>query len=214
MIVAAHNETHLAEIRNDFPNITTLVCDLSDSNSVRELINTFSLHHRDLNVLINNAGIQYNYSWINEKDGFTKMSTEIRVNFTSPMQIAYGLLPLLLQQKNSAIVNVSSGLALAPKKTAPIYCGTKSAIHTATKALRYQLENSSVKVFEIIPPPVDTAMNEGDKKGKISAQRVVNEFLKNFQNNQLESNIGKIKWFRLIQRLSPALADRMKKNDL
>jgi len=214
MLVTSRNETHLTKVQKEFPRITTLVCDLSDSNSVSQFIDKCLIRHRNVNVLINNAGIQYNYSWIDEKDGFKKISTEIRVNFTSPMQIAYGVLPILLQQESAAIVNISSGLALAPKKSAPIYCATKSAMHNATKALRYQLENTSVRVFEIIPPPVDTAMNEGDKKGKISPQQVVNEFLRNLQSNKLESNIGKIKWFRLIQRLSPALADHMKKNDL
>jgi short-subunit dehydrogenase involved in D-alanine esterification of teichoic acids len=80
---------------------------------------------------------------LDEKDGYNKTSNEIQVNFASPMHIIYGILPILLTKQNAAIVNISSGLALAPKKSAPVYCGTKSAIHSATKALRYQLENTS-----------------------------------------------------------------------
>ncbi len=213
IIVTSSNGKNLSNIKNLFPGIMTIVCDLADNCSVRQLIDKCRVDHKDINVIINNAGIQYNYLWTDEKDGYNKISTEICVNFTSPMQIAYGLLPMLTTKQNSAIVNVSSGLALAPKKSAPIYCATKSAIHNGTKALRYQLENTSVKVFEIIPPPVDTAMSEGVKKGKITPRQVINEFLKNFQNDKFESNIGKIKSFRLIQRISPKLADNMKKND-
>jgi short-subunit dehydrogenase involved in D-alanine esterification of teichoic acids len=213
IIVTSSNENNLINLKNQFPKITTIVCDLSDDSSVRQLIDKCWKGYRDINVLINNAGVQYNYFWIEEKDGYNKISNEICVNFTSPMQIVYGLLGMLTTKQNSAIVNVSSGLALAPKKSAPIYCATKSAIHNATKALRYQLENTSVKVFEVIPPPVDTAMSKGYEKGKITPEKVVDEFLKNFRTNNFESNIGKIKLFRLIQRIAPKLADNMKKND-
>lgn len=128
------------------------------------------------------------------------------------MQLIYGLLPLLTTKLNAAIVNISSGLAFAPKKTAPIYCATKSAIHNATKALRYQLETATVKVFEIIPPLVDTPMTEERGKGKILPKQLVDEFIKNFSNDKFESNIGKIKLFRFIQRIFPKLADSILKN--
>jgi len=213
MIVTSSNEKNLANVRDQFPNISTIVCDLADRASVTQLITICCTDHKDINVLINSAGIQYNYVWTEEKDGQDKISKEIQVNFTSPMQIIYGLLSLLVTKKNAAIINISSGLSLAPKKTASIYCATKAAIHSATKSLRYQLENTSVKVFEIIPPPVDTAMTREQKQSKMTAEQVVSEFLKNFQNDKFESNIGKIKFFRLIQRISPKWADNWKRND-
>jgi len=213
LIVTSSNEANLKNLKSKFPDIITIVCDLGDSVSVKQLIDRCVAEHSDINVLINSAGIQYNYFWTEEKEGFRKIENEICINFTSPMQICYGLLNVLLVKKNSAIINLSSGLALAPKKSAPIYCGTKAAVHNVTKALRYQLENTSIKVFEIIPPPVDTAMTKEQKGSKISTKQVVQEFLKNYQNNQFETNIGKIKLFRIIQRISPRFADNMKKND-
>jgi short-subunit dehydrogenase involved in D-alanine esterification of teichoic acids len=151
--------------------------------------------------------------WTEEKDGYNKILSEIQINFTSPMQIIYGLLHLLTAKEHSAIVNVSSGLALAPKKTAPIYCATKAAVHSATKGLRYQLEGTSVQVFEMIPPPVDTPMTRGQKTGKVTTEQVVEEFLRDFQRDRFESNIGKIKFFRLLQRIFPKWTDNLKKND-
>lgn len=212
IIVTSSNQGNLDRLTMKFPNISTLVCDLSDSLSVRKLVEKCLLEYSDINIIINNAGIQNNYTWTEEKDGYTKIQNEIQINFTSPMQIIYGLLPLLTTKPSSAIVNVSSGLAFAPKKSAPIYCATKSAIHNGTKALRYQLENTTVKVFEIIPPLVDTAMTEGRGKGKISPEQLVNEFLNYFKNDKFESNIGKTKLLRFIQRISPKLADNILKN--
>lgn len=212
LIVTSGNQNNLDKLKASLPGILTLTCDLGNSVSVRKLIDKCLSEYSDINIVINNAGIQNNYTWADEKDGYRKIENEIQINFTSPMQIIYGLLPLLTTKQNSAIVNVSSGLAFAPKKSAPVYCATKSAIHNGTKAIRYQLESTTVKVFEIIPPLVDTAMTEGRGNGKISPKQLVDEFIGNFKKDRFESNIGKTKYLRFIQRISPKLADRILKN--
>jgi uncharacterized oxidoreductase len=212
LIVTSSNAKNLEKLKQSYPNITTIVCDLADALAVKSLIGKCLAEYSDINILINNAGIQYNYDWLSEKEGYDKIVTEIAVNLTSPMQLVYGLLPILAQKQEAAIVNVSSGLAFAPKKSAPIYCGTKAALHNATKALRYQLEQTSVKVFEIIPPLVDTAMTAGRGKGKISPKQLVDEFMPNFRNDKFESSIGKTKLLRLVQRILPKVADNLLKN--
>lgn len=212
VIVVSSNQDNLEKLKIRFPNISILTCDLGDSLSVLKLIDKCFALYSDINIIINNAGIQNNYSWTDEKEGYKKIENEIRVNFISPMQIIYGLLPILTTKQSSAIINVSSGLAFAPKKSAPIYCATKSAIHNATKALRYQLELTTVKVFEIIPPLIDTPMTEGRGKGKISPKQLVDEFMNNFKRDKFESNIGKTKLLRFIQRISPKIADNILKN--
>ncbi len=212
IIVTSSNVENLEKLKLNFPNITTIVCDLGDFLAVKLLINRCLYEYSDINILINNAGIQYNYDWLSEKEGYDKIANEIAINLTSPMQLAYGLLPILIQKREAAIVNVSSGLAFAPKKSAPIYCGTKAALHNATKAIRYQLEGTSVKVFEIIPPLVDTAMTAGRGKGKISPEQLVDEFMPNFKNDKFESSIGKTKLLRFVQRILPKVADNILKN--
>ncbi|MBD0259319.1 MAG: SDR family NAD(P)-dependent oxidoreductase, partial [Cytophagales bacterium] len=101
---------------------------------------------------------------------------------------------------------------LVPKKWAPVYCGTKAGLHLFTKALRYQLEGSPVKVFEIIPPVVDTPMTAGRGRNKISPAQLVDEFVRAFANDRPEVNVGKVKMLRLLNRLWPSLADRIMKN--
>jgi short-subunit dehydrogenase involved in D-alanine esterification of teichoic acids len=78
--------------------------------------------------------------------------------------------------------------------------------------LRYQLEATNVKVFEIIPPLVSTEMTAGRGKGKISPDQLVNEFVRGFERDRYEILIGKIKLLHLIQRISPSLADKLLKN--
>ena len=61
-----------------------------------------------------------------------------------------------LQQKWSAIINVTSGLAFVPLAHVPVYCATKAALHSFTLSMRHQLTGTPITVIETIPPAVDT----------------------------------------------------------
>jgi short-subunit dehydrogenase involved in D-alanine esterification of teichoic acids len=93
---------------------------------------------------------------------------------------------------------------------AAVYCGTKAGIHIFSKSLRYQLKK--VKVFEIIPPLVDTNMTKGRGRGKISPEALADEFLESFKSDKYEVTIGKVKLLKIINRLFPALAEKIMKN--
>jgi short-subunit dehydrogenase involved in D-alanine esterification of teichoic acids len=209
--VGRRTET-LDPLREKYPNLSAFPCDLGSVHGPDELVLHVKHQHPDLNVLINNAAIQYNYHFLEESDLACRVGYEIHLNLTVPAKLCALLLPVLRLQPEAAVVNVSSGLALVPKKSAPVYCGTKAGLHLFTKALRYQLEGSPVKVFEIIPPVVDTPMTAGRGRGKISPTQLVDEFMRAFANDQFEVNIGKVKLLRFLNRLSPALADRIMKN--
>jgi short-subunit dehydrogenase involved in D-alanine esterification of teichoic acids len=209
--VGRRRET-LDSLREKYPNLFPFPCDLGSAHGPDDLALHVKQRHPDLNVLINNAAIQYNDHFLEATDLADRAGYEINLNLTVPVKLCALLLPVLRLQPEAAVVNVSSGLALVPKKSAPVYCGTKAGLHLFTKALRYQLEGSPVKVFEVIPPVVDTPMTAGRGRGKISPGQLVDEFMRAFAGDQFEMNIGKVKLLRLINRLSPSLADRIMKN--
>lgn len=211
--MASSNKKKLDLLKEQFPNLITIVCDLSNKKAVEDLISQCRRKHSDINVLINNAGVQYNYSWIEENYPNPLIEKELRINLLSPLQITQGLMPLLAEKSESAIVNVSSVLAVVPKQSAPVYCASKAGLHIFTKALRYQLESSQIKVFEILPPLVDTPMTHGRGKGKISPDQLVDEFIKNFKSDHFEINIGKTKLLRFLKRLAPGFAYGLLKNN-
>ena len=216
IIAVARNTKRLEELKQSYPNIETITCDLANQKSIDAFVKEISSNHLDANVLINNAGIQvnfYDYSFGQEPEKLQQVKEEIQINFTAIVELTFRLIPLLMQNANAAIVNVSSGLALAPKKSAPVYCGTKAAVHIFTKSLRYQYENTHLKIFEIIPPLVDTDMTKGRGKGKLSPEALAKQFVKAFQTDRYEINIGKTKLLRIIQRISPSLADKILKNN-
>ncbi|MBL3658723.1 SDR family oxidoreductase [Fulvivirga sediminis] len=211
VIITGRNQGKLDRIKANFPNIITFKGDVSDRSSLDDLIVFIEQQHAEINILINNAAVQYNYDFISEPDLTYKIDYEVAVNIKAPMTLTGLLLPLLLKNKNSAIVNVSSGLFIAPKQSAAVYCASKSALHSFTKTLRYQLEDTSVKVFEIIPSLVDTPMTTGRGKSKIKPEELVAEFMKSFEKDRFEIYIGKTKLLKFIHRLSPKMSDKIMK---
>jgi uncharacterized oxidoreductase len=69
------------------------------------------------------------------------------------------LIPLLIREnKNSLIVNVTSGMAYTPLPFAPVYSACKAALHSYTMNLRYSLSKTNCRVVELIPPAVQTSL--------------------------------------------------------
>lgn len=212
IIIAARDAEKLNEAEKQFPKAAVFKCDLAQQSDIDALAVFIEQNHPGLNMLFNNAAVQYNYSFLAEQNIADKIDYEVNANLISVIKLCGLLLPVLLENENAAIVNISSGLALAPKKSAPVYCATKAAIHGFTKAFRYQMEATHLKVFEILPPLVDTPMTRGRGSNKITPEQLAAEFIKNFKNNKLESYIGKSKLLKLASRLWPRLADRLLKN--
>jgi uncharacterized oxidoreductase len=61
-----------------------------------------------------------------------------------------------MKMTDAAIFNVSSALGFIPLAMMPISCATKAALHSFSISLRHQLSAEGIKVFEVIPPTVDT----------------------------------------------------------
>ena len=101
---------------------------------------------------------------INLKKGLAELEAgenEVLINLEATIYLTARLLPLLMGQEESAIVNVTSGLAFVPLAAAPVYCATKAGLRSFTQSLRHQLKDTPVKVFELIPPAVDTDLDHG-----------------------------------------------------
>ena len=87
-----------------------------------------------------------------------EQKAEILTNLFGAVQLTQSLIPHLLKQTNSFVLNVSSALAYVPMSAAPIYSATKAALHSYSISIRQQLENTNVKIFELIPAAIETDM--------------------------------------------------------
>jgi len=157
VIITGRREDRLADIKKRLPNIITKVSDVANAAQRVELAQWITTNHPDVNMLINNAGVQLNTDLTATID-LSRVQTEIETNFTGPMHLTSLLVPLLTGNSDSAIINITSGLAYVPVAGIPVYCATKAAMHSMTISLRYQLRKTGIKVFEIAPPEVDTEL--------------------------------------------------------
>jgi uncharacterized oxidoreductase len=152
VIICGRRETALQEVADRFPSVIIQVCDLALEADRINLFNWVAANHADLNVLVNNAGIQ-NWMNISNDDFYDRASNEIEINITAPVHLT----KLFLKLKSlNTIMNVSSGLAFIPLSKVPVYCATKAFLRSFTLSLRHQLKASNVEVIEIIPPALNT----------------------------------------------------------
>jgi uncharacterized oxidoreductase len=205
----ALEENKLKEAKNKLPQIHTKVCDLSQEKERESLYKWVNAHFKNLNILINNAGIQRMVSLKKGTRDLFNGEDEIEINLTAPINLSAYFIPLLLKQKEAAIINISSGLCFVPIAAMPVYCATKSAIHSFSLSLRHQLRDTSIKVFEIIPPIVDTELDKGARgeRGQedrgIPPFRVAQATLKALENDEYEIAIGMAENLRMGARKNP-----------
>ena len=152
VIICGRSESALNEVAKKFPEIITRVCDLSEEKQREDLFEWIMENHNDLNVLINNAGIQ---QWMSvyDNDFFQRAKKEIEINIEPPIHLS----SLFLNLKSlSTIINVTSGLSFVPLTKVPIYSATKAFLHSFTLSLQNLVKSKNIEVIEIIPPALNT----------------------------------------------------------
>ncbi len=190
VIITGRSEARLKEAAAKLNKVSYFVTDVTKEDDVNKLVNYLNEQHPALDVLINNAGQAYAYD-LNEQPAFEKASDEILTNYLSVIRLTDKLLPVLKTQEESAIVNVTSILAIAPAKNVPTYSATKAALHSYTQALRLSLAGTNVKVFELYPPLVNTELSAGiGGANGIPPQQVADELLQAFESDTFDVRVG------------------------
>ena len=210
VILAGRREDVLHQAAAQLSGCLIAVADVSQETGRARLVREFP----DVSILVNNAGVQFTQPFATQTAD--DIAQEININLTAPAQLTLAFLPILTAQSEAAVVNVSSGLAIVPKEACAVYCATKAALHSFSQTLRWQLENTPVRVFELMPPMVATPMSQGKGHAhlKISPDELANEFWRDFQRNRYEIMGGKTKLLYWLNRLSNTLAQRIMRKGL
>jgi len=178
VIICGRREEVLTDVANKFPSVITKACDLSNEAGRIELYNWVTENHPDLNVLVNNAGIQ---NWMNITDSnfYQKAKDEIAINVLAPIHLT----TLFANLKSlNTIINTTSALAFIPLSKVPVYCGTKAFMRSFTLSLRHLLKSTNIEVIELIPPALNTDLGG---KGIHTEYPAVSDFVEAIFN-QLE----------------------------
>lgn len=209
VIVVARDKNKLVALDNKHDLAGIYSCDLSNSKALITLGEQLVNDHPDLQVLINNAGIQNNIMFDSDESTTHKIEYEMQTNFLAPLLLIRTLLPVLKKQQEAVILNVTTGLALVPKTNSAVYCGTKGGLRIFTQALRNQLPESNVRIIEILPPVVETPMTLGRGSNKLHPDKVAAAILSSIKGRANEVYVSKTKLLYWLARLSPAIARNM-----
>jgi len=159
LILLARSGDELKDLQNELTNayaidVRFLAIDLSLPGAVKHVSQWITAQSLPIHALINNAGYGL---W----GQFDQLSIEPQLemcdlNINTLVELCHLLIPLLLKEKQSYILNVSSTAAYQAVPALAVYSATKAFVLSFTRALRYELKNTSISVSCLCPGPVDT----------------------------------------------------------
>jgi len=193
VIINGRNQERLDKALEQLENAVAIQGDLSIENERIRIANELIQNHPDLNIVINNAGEAYYYNLADNTNSYELAKKEINTNYLTIIHFTELLLPHLLQ-KDSAVVNVTSIASLVSYAPVPTYAASKAALRSYTQSLRNALKETSVKIFEVLPPLVNTSFSiEIGGENGIPPKEVADELLTALEQNQFDVPVGQTK---------------------
>lgn len=205
VIVAGRTEEKLKKAAAALPGLHYIAADVTNKKDVIRLKDHIETQFGKLDILINNAGQAFYYDLNEVTDLAAKALEELQTNYLSIIKLNEQFLPLLKAQGEAAIVNVSSIVAFVPGSHLATYSASKAALHSYTQLLRHALVKiSNVKVFELMPPLVDTEFSSaiGGANG-IPPSQVADSLLDAFEKDIFEIHTGDTAYVYGLTRTDP-----------
>lgn len=210
VIITGRNQAKLDEARKQFPEVHTFQSDVSDPAAIRELFEKITTRFPDLDILINNAGEMRKINLHDTSIDLQDITREVDINLSGPIRMIQQFLPHLKKQKNAAILNVTSGIALGPLPVSPVYSATKAGLRFYTKSLRMQLRKTNIKVFELVAPGSTTPLNDKfmnddgfNPRWLMKPEKLINVAIKGMKNDRFEIYPGAAKLMKILNRIIP-----------
>lgn len=192
-----------------------VAADLAVAGQAERLVREAAERLGGLDLVVANAGVQHHERLT---AGVTpglleRTEQEVAVNLRSVAELAAAAWPWLAASPEAAFVAVTSGLAYAPKRSAPLYCATKAGVHVLCEALRYQAraDTPHVRVQEVVLPLVDTPMTAG-RSGpvrKLSPEAAARSIARGVERGSAVLPVGASRALLVLLRLCPPLARRL-----
>lgn len=191
VIIAGRNSDKIKKA-GEALDLTAIVCDVTKEEDIEALVTKIKSEFPELGVLVNNAGVANLYKVGEGADAYRKAKQEFEVNYFGPVLLTEKLLPVLKQQSEAAIINITSNVTFHPLVVLPTYSDTKAALHSHTVTLRHTLAKATnIKVYEVMPSLVNTdATKDMGGENGMHPRVVAETILKGIQNDQDEIYVG------------------------
>lgn len=215
VIICGRRESLLKDVQRISPKLHIRVCDVSVRAQREALFASITAEFPDVNILINNAGVQKETDFTKGAPELYDGESEIEINLVGCVHLCALFVPHFHSiRRNCAVINITSGLAFVPLKIVPVYCATKAALHSFSMSLRSQLSGTNIKLFEIVPPIVKTELHRGAKARKqaergIEPERVASEALDAIAKDKFEKAVGQGRDLMIAARIAPHFVHRL-----
>lgn len=220
VIITGRSEEKLKQAKMQLPKLITYQSDVTDPESVRALYSQVLKDFPSLNVLINNAGVMKSTKFYATDEDLVSLTQEITTNLNGPIWMAHQFIPHLRTRPEAAILNVTSLLGIVPLPMSPVYSASKSGLIAFTKALRVQLKQTSIKVFELAPPATKTDLVEVfDKKDLadfklLTSDSLVDSAIMGMKNDKFEIRPGQTGQVYFLNKIAPNFLLKMMSKSL
>lgn len=202
VVVTGRTASKLEAAASSHERISAHVCDVTNDDQILAL-RDFMEARGGVDILINNAGVMQEFD-VRSGHPLDAQVREIAIDVTGPVRVLHHFLPGMLD-RDTVVVNVSSGLAYVPLASAPVYSASKAFLHAYTQGLRAQLEHTPVRVVELLPPVVDTPMvaDIDPSFPRMAPETLAKAFLKGLVSGKDEITPGQSGQLKVMRRLAP-----------
>ncbi len=170
LILAARRRKRLEELKNELEKITpvhTIALDVRDRAGVEKEISNLPESFRDVDLLVNNAGLALGLepAWAVDMDDWETM---VDTNIRGLLYCTRALLPGMVARNRGHIINIGSVAGTYPYPGGNVYGGTKAFVKQFSRNLRCDLLGTQVRVTNIEPGLAETEFSivrfKGDKE--------------------------------------------------
>lgn len=209
VIITGRNQSKLDAAKKMLPSISIIKADVANAGDVVALFNQVT-QLGGIDILYNNAGVLNSSSNLGKANDahFENASDEMNINYLGVIRLNNLFMEMLQSKKESAIINTTSILSYVPSITEATYSASKVALRFYTETLRkhLQVQNSPIKVFELLPPLVATEMTAGRNDKKLSPEKLVNALIAGLKKDQYTIRVGDTKPVYIFSRFFPKIA--------
>ncbi len=149
VIICARGEEGLKAASDELPGLITYVCDLSDKQSVKDLVAELRAKHGTLDILVNNGGVFLPGQLHNEEDAVFEQL--IATNLFSAYYLSKGLLPDMIEAGKGIVVNMCSIASITAYEHGGGYSVSKFGMYGLSKSLREEMKSKGISVIAMLP---------------------------------------------------------------
>jgi uncharacterized oxidoreductase len=208
VVIGGRDERKLAQVADYAPGMRAVRLDVTREHDAAEALAWVERELGGLDLLVNSAGVMHG-GGLDSAAAARTAGEELDVNLGGTVRMTRLSLPLLQAADDAGVVFMSSGVALAAVPGFAVYAASKAGLHSLARSLRAELRGSGVRVFEVLPPVVDTGLASHLDVAKLPPSAVAEAIVSGLRRDRAQIAVGQVRPLVPLARFAPRLADRL-----